>query len=402
MIAICAPVDLHGLARFSGERIEQIPPGLGSTATTPLIIELLRRNHDVAVYTLSPDLPEAQVYIWGKLRVVVGPWRGSGRARNFFRPEIGFLKRAIQADKPSFIHAHWTYEFALGALASGVPSLITIHDLPWNVLRYFRDPYRAVRLLMAYTVAAKGQKFTAVSEDAARHFRRYMHPGANIAVISNFIPQIVLAKSKGPQAHPQRPLIFATVLQGWSQQKNPKAALRAFQLLRRTVPEARLIMVGAGYEAIGAAADWAANHGFTEGVTFRGEMPYEEMLDYLQHNVDALLMPSVDESFSMIALEAMVLGKPIIGSSFIPVLRVNPGDEQIGLLTDVRRPDAICHAMLQLQHDPFLFEALANCAYARARKVFPAEIVIPQYERIYEAMSPGISAAARCQFLSER
>ena len=401
MIAICAPVDLHGLARFSGERIEQIPPGLGSTATTPLIIELLRRNHDVAVYTLSPDLPEAQVYIWGKLKVVVGPWRGSGRARNFFRPEIGFLKGAIQADKPSFIHAHWTYEFALGALASGVPSLITIHDLPWNVLRYFRDPYRAVRLLMAYTVAAKGQKFTAVSEDAARHFRRYMHPGANIAVIPNFIPQIVLAKSKGPQAHPQRPLIFATVLQGWSRRKNPKPALRAFQLVRQTVPEARLIMVGAGYEVDGAASNWAAKHGLTEGVTFRGEMPYEEMLDYLLHNVDALLMPSVDEALSMSTLEAMALGKPIIAGKFTPGMPDALDNGRAGLLTDVRRPGAICQAMLQLQHDRHLFEALANCAYARAHKVFRAEIAIPQYERIYEAMSLGISAAARCQFLSE-
>ncbi len=382
-IALCVPTDIHELARFSGVATEEIAPGLGSTATTPLIIELLRRGHEVTVYTLSSALPQEVAYRWGRLRIFVGPTRQFGAARRLFLPEIAYLRRVIRQDAPPFVNAHWTYEFALGALAAGVPTIVTIHDLPWNVLRYFRDRARTIRLLMAYAVALSCRNYSAVSQDAAAHFSRYMRPGADIPVIGNFLAESVLAVSSGPAIHPGRPLMYATILQGWTRRKNPKAALEAFALLRRQAPESKLIMIGTDYETAGPAARWAEEHGLNAGVSFQGILPYTEMLRFVHNNVDAVVMPSLDEALSMTALECMALGKPIIAGIGTPGMREILEDGRAGLLVDVTRPPDIAKAMISLQTDAQLFDEMAGRAYSRARSAYLVENSAPAYERLY-------------------
>ena len=301
-IAFCAPVDIHSLARFSDQSAGGIPPGLGSTATTPLIIELLRRGHEVEVYTLSRGLVNEESYNWGSLRVVVGPCREAHLARNFFRPEIDWLTRAISKREPRFIHAHWTYEFALAALRSGIPTITTIHDLPWRVFRHFCDPYRFVRLLMAYEVAMRGRRFTAVSNDAAAHFRHFFNPLAQVAVITNGLSDPVFELGVHPPKSVGREPVFATVMQGWSRQKNATTALRAFQIVLNEAPNAKLLMFGADYEPNGKAHQWAVQHSLDANVTFVGLLPNRQLLEQISDEVDIVVHPSLNESFSMTAL----------------------------------------------------------------------------------------------------
>jgi glycosyltransferase involved in cell wall biosynthesis len=384
-IALCAPVDIHWLARFCGVSTDGIAPGLGSTATTPLTIELLKRGHEVTLYTLSNEWPREEAYVWGNLRIFVGRSRQFGQARNFFYPEISYLRRAIRQDRPAFVNAHWTYEFALGALGSGVPTVTTIHDLPWNVLRYFRDRARVIRLLMAYAVALRCSNYTAVSQDAGHHFTRYMRPGATVPVIANFLTESVLAVGTGPALHPRRPLVFATILQGWTRRKNPEAALKAFALVRKEMPECGLVMIGANYEPHGPAAQWARENSLDAGVTFAGLIPYAEMLVYVRGRVDAVVMPSLDEALSMTALEAMALGKPIVAGDSTPGMMEILDGGKAGLLVNVTRPQEIAQAMLLLQNDPDVYETFTDNAYRRAHTAYRAETIVPQYERMYSS-----------------
>src|ERR1700744_2836552 len=124
-IAFCGPADIHALASFRGEDGSDIALGRGSTATTPLIIEFLRRGHEVTLYTLSKDIASGKEYRWANLRVIVGSFRERHLAATYYKPEVEFLRQAIELDAPDFVHAHWTYEFALGALRSGTPTLTT-------------------------------------------------------------------------------------------------------------------------------------------------------------------------------------------------------------------------------------------------------------------------------------
>jgi glycosyltransferase involved in cell wall biosynthesis len=350
------------------------------------VTELLLRGHSVTIYTVSYDLSEEQQYTWGNLRLFVGPARQLGAARDFFRPEIGYLRRVIRADHPDFIHAHWTYEFALGALGSGLPTLVTIHDLPWNVLRYFRDRYRTARLLMAYAVAIRATRYTAVSKDAARHFARYMRPGTKVRAIPNFLTQNVLSKGSEPKKHPRRPLVFAVVLQGWTPRKNAKVALKAHAIVRRAYPSICLHVIGADYEVGGPASNWVAEHHLGEGVHFLGLLQYENMLNHLSKKVDVLVMPSLDEALSMTVLENMALANPIIAGASTPGIREELAGGEAGILVDVRSPDAVARAMIRLQNDPAHYERVSRSAYERAHTTYTAESVLPLYEQAYASL----------------
>lgn len=384
-IALCAPVDIHSLAQFTGQDIAGIAPGLGGSATTPFIAELFNRGHDVSLYTLSKGLVKEQVYRFGNLRIFVGPFRERHLACTYYWPEIKYLKRVIRASAPPFVHAHWTYEFALGALRSGVPTLTTIHDLPWSVLRDYRDPHRAVRLLMAYEVALRGGYFTAVSEGAASHFSRYIKPGANIRVIPNGLSSDIFALGRHVRRESNAGITFATVLMGWSRGKNAETALRAFDILRHQLPAARLVMFGFDYEPGGPAHRWAKKLSLDRNVFFVGPVPNSALLQRVSEEVDVIVHPSLNEAFSMAALETMALRKALIAGETTPGMREMLGCGG-GVLVDVRKPTAIAQAMFQLAINGDYRHHLANRCYERAGKLFRLGGAVNAYEAVYRNM----------------
>jgi glycosyltransferase involved in cell wall biosynthesis len=143
----------------------------------------------------------------------------------------------------------------------------------------------------------------------------------------------------------------------------------------------------------GAAHRWAQGHGCCAGVSFLGRLPHEQMLELCHRSVDTIVVPSLDESFSMVALEGMALGKPVIAGSRTPGVRDVLDRGQAGLLVDVRRPQAIAGAMMRLQTDPALFAELASAAYRRAGSVYSADRVVAHYEASYAAID--VSARRR-------
>ncbi len=384
-IALCAPADIHSLGQITGQDRGGIAAGLGGTATTPLITELLIRGHDVTLYTLSKGLAKEEDYRFGNLRIFVGPFREHHLARTYYWPEINYLERVIRADAPPFVHAHWTYEFALGALRSGVPTVTTIHDLPWNVLRYYRDAHRSVRLLMAYEVALRGEHFTAVSEGAALHFSRHIKPGAKIEVIPNGLSDEVFALGRQPRQDSNAGITFATILLGWSRRKNAESALKAFDIVRHQLPGARLVMFGSDYETGGRAHQWAKEKSLEENVLFAGPVTHFKLLQRVSEEVDIVVHPSLDEAFSMAALETMALRKALIAGETTPGMREMLGCSG-GALVDVKKPAAIAQAMLQLATNADYRHHLANHSYARASKLYRLSSLVDHYEALYRSM----------------
>jgi glycosyltransferase involved in cell wall biosynthesis len=384
-IAMCAPADIHALARFCGQGTEGVPPGLGSTATTPLIKELLRRGHEITLFTLSNGLAKETTHDWGSLRIFTGPNRHYGAARNLYWPEATYLRRVIRQERPAFVHAHWTYEFALGALMADIPILTTVHDLPWMVLRQARDRCRTVRLLIAYFVAMRCHRYTAVSEDAAKHFRRYFKPGGDIEVIPNFLSDSIFEVGHGI-ANSDRPFTFGTILSNWSAAKNGTAALKAFHAVSRIAPKSRLIMMGTDYEQDGPAHRWARQQGLDTGVTFVGMLPNDQMLRRVRDDVDVIVHPSLNEAFSMAVLESMALAKPVVAGYRTPGMRQALLEGDAGVLVDVRDSGAIARAMISMMTDPSLYQRVARNAYRHVASAYRTDSIVPRYEEIYGRM----------------
>jgi glycosyltransferase involved in cell wall biosynthesis len=289
----------------------------------------------------------------------------------------------MREDPCDLIHANWTYEFALAALGSGKPTLVTAHDAPFRVLRYSRDAYRALRTLMALNVARTAGTMTAVSADIAGHFRRFLGHREPIDVIPNFLSDEVFALGADRMERRQTGPVFASVLTGWGKMKNGAAALQAFASVRERFTSSKLLMFGTGFEENAAAHLWASRKGLTCGVEFIGSVPHSELLKRLADEVDVLVHPSLVEALSVSVMEGMALGLPVIAGEQTGGMKYLLEGGQAGVLVDVGSVPELAEAMIQLGCDSSLRQRFGVAGRKSALLRFRADIVIPQYERVY-------------------
>ena len=374
-------LDEPSLARIRDDKLA----GNGGTPVVLLVRELLRRGREVVVVTLDPGLaPGAQVTLRGPRLVIRagGLRRPRERALDLFGAERRFIAQAVREEAPSVVHAHWTYEFALGALDGGRPTLATAHDAPWWVLRYDHHPYRILRTLMALWSAKRVTMLTAVSPYVERHWRRYLMYRGEIACIPNGMPEAMFTDQLRLPRDPQA-LVYATILQGWMGRKNGQNAILAFAELRSRHPGCTLVMFGDGHGAGGPAERWARERGLYGGIRFAGVLPYAQLMQQVRASVDVLVHPSLEESHGMVLIECMAMGIPAIGGASAGAVPYTLGYGEAGLLCDVRLPTDISRAMASLITDPGLYARIgpAGCRYAREH--FSITRVVDRYEEVY-------------------
>lgn len=390
-IGIAGPISTESIAQFVDGKSSGLPRGYaGAPLLGTLIGALLERGHHIFSYTTSADVPlSKRVTAAGdRFKITYCPVRPRafrfsqghwGRAADAFRHERAALSQAMLDDAPDLVHAHWSYEFALGALESNLPNLVTCHDAPQVVLRYSPNPYRLVRYFMALRVLKQAQYLTAVSPYLKQKLESYAR--VPITVVPNPLPEhsaYLVASTR--QYNPTHPRI-AMVLNGWGARKNPQPALLAFSLLRRQIPGAQLCIMGNDYGVGGKAESWAKSKGLTNGVQFMGPQSYPELLAKLAES-DLLLHPSLEETFGMSIAEAMSLGVPVVGgqsSGAVPWV-IGEGGE----VTDVTSPVAMKDAMLVLLSSPVAYKSYVKTARIRVQESFTADRVISAYELIYQ------------------
>jgi len=382
-----------------------VPDGyFGAPLTGILIGELLKAGHRVTGVTTDSKLPldGGPVRCEGpNFSFVVCPsrrraWRPNGwrlgRAVDFFAFERRQVRQALIEAAPDLVHVHWSYEFALAALAQPAPHLITCHDSPRAVLRFTRSLYRALRYLMAQQVFRRGREFTTVSDYMARELAPAL--GYPPEVIPNPVAGYVIEQGRPRAARPSRRV--AMICNGWDRRKNAEPALRAFHQWRQTEPSAELHLFGAGFGPAEQAQRWTDQHGLSAGMIFHGKLPHRELVITLGE-LDALLHPSLEESFGVVLAEAMALGLPVVAgrdSGAVPwVMGADAtGHCAAGVLVDVRGPEAIAAALGILFDEGY--EARSLAALERVRQNFSAASVIARYEARYARVLAAHAAPA--------
>lgn len=389
-LGIAGPIEIEPFRYYLGFAQRDgapLPHGLGGTVVSDLGIALLDRGWQVTIFTLDPTVSSEVILEGPGLKICVGPYRPSGRARDFFALERAYLTEAIRREKPELIHAHWTYEYALGALESGIPTLVTAHDAPLRILRLMPTPYRMVRTLMAFRVTRRTRYMTAVSPYVALHMRKVLRYSRPIIIIPNCLPGELFDLGRKFRKRQGEDVTFATVLTGWSKLKNGKTAIEAFSHVQRAAPGSRMIMFGPGYGYGEQAMRWAAARGLTEGVEFAGNVPRYQLLSRLAKEVDVLVHPSLEESFCMSIVEALALGIPVIGgrqSGAVPWILENG---TTGVLVDIRSHAHLADVMHSLARDSEKRNNLGLAGRESAKRRFRVQQVVRAYEELYKAMT---------------
>ena len=125
--------------------------------------------------------------------------------------------------------------------------------------------------------------------------------------------------------------------------------LEAMPALRRSVPEARLVVVGDSFLRPWLERRLAARE--REHVVFAGSVPPKALAGYYASSHVVASPATRNESFGIVLLEAMASGKPLVASD-IPGYRAVVDDGKDGLLVPPGDAHALASALSDLLRDP--------------------------------------------------
>lgn len=375
-IGIASPVHIRQLADLLGCAAEALPPGIGGGPIANLVRAMVAAGHRLSVYTFDLGLDEVRAFHGPALSLYVGPYRPRHRMRDLMRAEREAVAAMIRADRPDIVNAHWGYEFALGALATGVPVVTTLHDWAPAILRTQPTPYRAGRLLMYAATLAKRRNhhLGAVSPYVAERVRRWTGRPCRVTPLG--IPDADLVAA--PRRFPDRPPRLLAINQGFIPRKNVESLLRAMPAIRAALPGTALALLGYGYEAGGPAQRWAVRRGLAEGVTFIGQIGPAEVRARLDES-DLLVHPSLEESLGMVLVEAMGRAVPVVAGRDVGGPAWVLDDGEAGILADMRQPAALADAVIALLREPARWERLSQAGLTRARDNFAVSAIMPGF-----------------------
>ena len=185
----------------------------------------------------------------------------------------------------------------------------------------------------------------------------------------NFRPLQKLAEKEGCPV-----IVFAGRLK---KAKRPDHAIKAFKIVRRTVPNAELWLIGDGYfkDKLMRIA--------CEGVRFFGFLSNEERRNLIK-KAWVLVNPSVREGFGLSVVEANALGVPCVAYD-VAGLRDSVIDGETGLLVESGDVQALAEAIIHVLTNDALRVRLSEKALAYSRS-FCWDEVADEFMKVVRAV----------------
>jgi glycosyltransferase involved in cell wall biosynthesis len=181
--------------------------------------------------------------------------------------------------------------------------------------------------------------------------REYGVPGSKVAVVPEPIDLDEWeARFAGAVSGPwDRPVVLCVAR--LYPRKRIQDLLFAMLLLRPKIPNLELRIVGHGPEW-SRLVRLTSELGLDNAVVFLGEVSRSRLAEeYLR--ADCFCLPSVQEGFGIVFLEAMAAGKPVVACRAAAIPEVVP-DGEAGALVPPRNPDALAAAIERVLSDPRL------------------------------------------------
>ncbi|MEU7630566.1 D-inositol-3-phosphate glycosyltransferase [Nocardia sp. NPDC049220] len=339
-------------------------------------VQLARRGTEVEIFTraTSSNVPPVQEAAPGVLvrNVVAGPFEGLDKhdLPTQLCPFTAEVLRQEARHLPGYydlVHSHYWLSGQVGWLARDrwrVPLVHTAHTLAAvkNAALAEGDcPEPATREIGEKQVIAESDRLVANTADEARQLvELYSAPADRIDVVppgadlTRYRPgDKVAARVELGLSVEERIVAFVGRIQPL---KAPDVLVRAAAEVLRADPERplRVLIVGgpsgSGLERPDALIELAAELGIAERVTFLPPQPPDRLV-LVYRAADLVAVPSYNESFGLVAIEAQASGTPVLAAD-VGGLGTAVRHEQSGLLVSGHRAPDWANALRYLLDDP--------------------------------------------------
>lgn len=276
--------------------------------------------------------------------------------------------------------------------AHGTPILLTEHGiyLRERYLGYREGPYRwpvkALHLSFLRLLCSLAYKEADTIAPGNIYNRRWEERlGASPAIIRTVYNGVDPAEFPAVDKEPDVPTV------SWAGRVDPikdlETLLRAFSLVHKEIPQARLRMFGGtpkgGEGYLNRCKQLAAELGIGDVAIFEGRVP--EIRDaYAAGHV--VVLSSISEGFPYTMIEAMISGRACVGTD---VGGVAEAVAETGVVVPPRDPRALAQACVGLLRDDERRRRLGSQARARALEYFTVDRAIGTFDEIYCSLAAG-------------
>ena len=292
--------------------------------------------------------------------------------------------RLVDAVGPDIIHAHQSVPFGwyafCGRLFARYKPAFVVSTWGTDVVTY---PEKSVLFrILNNIVLSRAKVITATSQHLAKATRRWTGQ-KNILVIPFGVDTQLFSKKTAIR---DRAEVFGMAKQlrfvGGVDIYGFFKAIRALKIARVSCPYMRLEIAGSGPEEA-QLKQMVAALGLKNAVTFLGHREHSQIADTMRR-WDVLLLPSERESFGVVAVEALSIGLPVVGSAIDGIPEVIESG-QTGILLKDYTPLQLAEAMRSV--NPALQQRAHRLGPEIAAKRFSWNESVQKMRAVYEALS---------------
>lgn len=326
----------------------------------------------------SPGVPASSLYDERRSDLsagLMGNVRRAIRAATIVRG----LRRELRVLRPALVHTNSTKMHLIAGAAARLQRLPVV----WHMRDLLTEP--GARGWLARAVRRIRPEVIAISEAVAGQFDGLP---CRVHLIPNGIPLERFAPGPPPERLREELRLpddapLACVVGRLTPWKGHQALLRAWAQVIERLPEARLLVVGEvafwdeAYEQ--ELRDLATALKVGDRVLWLGFR--DDVADLLRLS-DLLVLPSVDEPFGRVIIEAMATQRPVVAtaSGGVPEIVV---EGQTGLLVPPHEHEPLAEAIVSVLSDPALAARMGAAGRQRALERFDVRRVAAQVEALY-------------------
>lgn len=315
-------------------------------------------------------------------------------------PVLKEFKRAVREFCPDIVHFHnihhyISYHAIVIAKRSEAKVFLTAHDVMsfayrkmrpgqyrvswWQNFKDARMRYNPLRNFIIRQYLKKVDQIFAVSE-ALKQALAANGIASNVSVVHNGI-DIPTSKTTDT-VHPPTALFVGR----FTPDKGRDVLLKAFAVVSKTIPDARLLVVGfdSKKQEEPAMERLIDELDLRDKIIFIPSVPHNEIYKQYEKS-DCVVVPSIIfDSFPTVNLEAMAAGKPVIVTCF-GGSREAVEDGITGFIVDPRKTEELAKKILWILQNPTEALAMGARGSKRLEEHFVLEHMIGGYLRAYQA-----------------